>query len=120
VDSSAAERLSLTALTENVWIGLAHLKPRASKSALPKGARGTYTNALALAKDLSEFEEKIRKHAREYGLDLVEIEDAGPFDQRVESHEVSLQLLELAESIQSSRQVCFDAFYNYLSDDEVQ
>jgi len=107
-------------LNETVWIALVHLKPKSGKSALPSGAKGAYTNALALAKDLAGFEEKIRKHAQDYGLELVDIEDAEPFEQRVRSYEVSVELKELADSIQNSPQVCFDAFYNYMCEDNVQ
>jgi hypothetical protein len=107
-------------MREIVWIALVHVKTRSRKSALSVGAKGAYANALALAKDVREFEGKIRKEVREQGLDLVEIDNPETFEQRVKSYEVSAQVQEIAESIQRSPQVRFDAFYNYFTDDEVQ
>ena len=84
------------------------------------GAKGAYANALTLAKDVGEFVEKIKAELKTYGLELVEIEDAEKLEEWEASHDVSIEVRELADSIQDSTRVRFDAFYNYFSDEEVQ
>lgn len=107
-------------MREDVWIAFVHLKPKSRESALSSGAKGAYANAVALARDRVEFEEKIRKGVLDYGLELTEFEDAETFRDRAETRDVSSELRALAESIESSERIYFDAFYDYFTDDEVQ
>ena len=103
-----------------VWIAMLHVKPTGNESVLAAGTTGAYTNVVALANGVSEFEEKIRNEIRGHGLDLLELEDAEPFDQWAATHDVSAELYELVESVKNSPHVGFDAFYSYDRDDEVQ
>ncbi len=107
-------------MRENLWIAMVHVKPKPQSSALSKGAKGAYANAIGMAKNVHEFEKQAREALRDMGLELVEFEDAQTFDERVEAHEVSNELWKLAESVENSDQVYFDAFYNYFTDDEIQ
>jgi hypothetical protein len=107
-------------MADNIWIAFIHVKPLSPKSVLSSGAKGAYANAMALANDRRGFEDKIRKGVLDYGLELVDLEDVETFAERVESQDVSSELLAIAESIESPERVYFDAFYNYFSDDEVQ
>lgn len=107
-------------MEENIWIALVHVKPKSPKSAISRGAKGAYANAMALAKGHREFEEKVRKGVQDYGLELIEFEDAETFDERIAGREVSSELRALAESVENPDQIYFDAFYDYFSDDEIQ
>jgi hypothetical protein len=49
-----------------------------------------------------EFEQRVRREAKEYGLELVEFEGAETLDDRLAMYEVSDGLTALAESIRDS------------------
>ena len=87
---------------KNIWIALAHLKPRSRESGILPGAMGAYVNAVALAMDAVEFEHRVRREMQEYGLELVEFEGAKTRDDRLAPCEVSDELIALAESIRDS------------------
>jgi hypothetical protein len=59
-------------------------------------------NAVALAMDAVEFEQRVRREVQEYGLELVEFEGAETLDDRLARCEVSDELTALAESIRDS------------------
>ena len=107
-------------MREELWIATVHVKPKAKNSALSKQARGAYANALAFAHGIRDFQAKLKKEADEYGLSLVDIEDAAPFERWCEANDVPDELRTLADSIERRDQVFFDAFYEYLADDEIQ
>ena len=52
-------------------------------------------------------------------MELLEFEDIETFDEWVENHDVSDELWEFAESAEDSDQVHFDAFYCYLTDEDI-
>jgi len=107
-------------MREELWIATAHIRPKAKNSALSKKAKGAYANVLAFAYGIRDFQAKVKKEADEYGLSLVDIEDAAPFERWCEAHDVPDWLQALADSIDRPDQVLFDAFYQYLTDDEIQ
>jgi hypothetical protein len=65
-------------------------------------------NAVALAMDAVELEQRVRRDVQEYGLELVEFEDAETLDDRLATCEVSDELIALAESIRD-----FDKMFRY-------
>ena len=105
---------------ECIWIALAHVKPRSRESVLSKGAKGAYVNALALAVDAVEFEQRVRGELQEYGLELIEFADAETLDDRLETSAVSQELIALADSIRVSDKIRFGIFHNYLADEGIQ
>jgi hypothetical protein len=105
---------------ECIWIALAHVKPGSPESGLSKRAKVVYGNALALTADAVEFEQRVRSELQECGLELIEFEDAETLNDRLETSEVSDELVALADSIVVSDKICFDTFRNYFSDDEIQ
>jgi hypothetical protein len=87
---------------------------------LSKGAKGAYVNALALAVDAVEFEQRVRGELQEYSLELIEFADAGTLDDRLETSAVSQELIALADSIRVSDKIRFGIFHNYLADEGIQ
>lgn len=107
-------------MPEDLWTALVHVKPKSRNHALSKGAKGAYSNAIGRARNAREFEERVRKAAQELGLEVIQFEDLETLDERIKHADVSKSLWDLAESIQDTEQVYFDAFYNYSADDGVQ
>jgi hypothetical protein len=105
---------------ECIGIALAPVKPGSPEFGLSKRARVVYVNALALAADAVEFEQRVRSELQEYGLELIEFEDAETLNDRLETFAVSDELVALADSIAVSDKICFDTFRNYFGDDEIQ
>jgi hypothetical protein len=107
-------------MTADLWIALAHVKPKARKSILPKKAKGSFVNVLGIAKDVDELERRIRQAVEADGLELVELEDVEKFDERIENYDVSTELWNLADSMRNSGDLRFGTFHNYLAEDEIQ
>jgi hypothetical protein len=105
-------------MEQELWIAFVHVKPKSTKSPLSRGARGAYANALGLAKDASEFADKIKKGVSDFELKLIELEDMQTFESCLNTRDVSIELRDAADSVLD--QIYFDTFYNYFSDDEVQ
>jgi hypothetical protein len=106
-------------MTDDIWIGLAHVKPRDKQSPFSEGAEGAYSNVLTRAKDSAEFEQKVEEEVRQRGLVIVDMVDVETFEQRAGSHDVSANLYILAELAMATGEVQFDAFYNYFAESEI-
>lgn len=98
-----------------IWIGLAEVRHRPGAGVL-LDRNTAYTNALALARDSSEFEEVVREAAAKIGFDLITVEECEPLRARLVHHTISTDLEELAQEVSASGTPRFGTFFTWISE----
>jgi len=79
--------------------------------------KGAYTRVTCWARDREAYELKVREVTAEYGLFVVEVEDAMPFTEAQEKDDVSDKLAEQVEDTSKDENYCiFGTFHNYRTD----
>jgi len=95
------------------WIGLINVKPRPGNSALGN-ALGAFVASIALADGPEEYGRKVTEALNEYGFDVVQIEDVELFEDRVQKHSVTPDILELAAAVTQENPVALADFHSYI------
>src|SRR5207249_2158345 len=94
------------------WIGLAHVKPKPGNDTL-SGALEAYVAAIALAKDSTQFSEKVTTLLNEYGFDVLRIEDIELLKRRIQKFQVAADLTKLAEDLTPENPVALGTLHSY-------
>lgn len=79
-------------------------------------ARAGGTAARAPAFSEEEYRLVATAALDEFGIDVVEIEDAEPLEDRLRSYTVNERLLNAAEEVRTTGQVCFGPFITWTSE----
>lgn len=95
-----------------VWIGLAHVKPKLGNDLLD-GARGAFVPVLALASNVNEFTSRAMSLLRKYDFHVVEIEDIEPLKIRLAHSAIDNAIVNLASNISEDNYVVFSSFETY-------
>lgn len=95
-----------------VWIGLAKVRRTNYNNLID--AKGSYVNVLGLSQNKNDFRKNVRSMLEKIGLELIVIEDAEPFNERISNFNVDKSLKEIAKSIIiDNGQVKFGTFHTY-------
>jgi hypothetical protein len=102
-------------MSDDIWIGLAHVIPhdRNSNILKGKGNRGAYVNVVGQAASIDIFKERIVIALQVFDLNLIEIEDVEKFNQRIKSYEVDASLIELVKQLKDDYLIKFGKFHAY-------
>ena len=86
-----------------LWIGRAEVRPLEGADCELEGATGAWLVVFAYAGSRREFERELDQFLREGGVELIEVEDAGPAHEMLDIDEMKmLQLLQAAETGQAA------------------
>ena len=99
-------------MKSEVWIGLVCMKPRDENTIL-ENSKGAYTSIVTMASSLKNYEEKVKELLNYYFLDLIEIEDAEPFEDRIAKYIVDQDLIDLAKSVMETGGIRFSTLNTY-------
>jgi hypothetical protein len=98
-----------------VWIGLAHVKPRPTNHLL-EGAIGAFVLIVALSNDQDEFVAQIYSAMGNEEFDVIEIEDIEPWRLRKERCIVDPEIHELVTSLSQENPIARSYFHAYESE----
>jgi hypothetical protein len=93
-------------------IVLVHVQPRPGNTELGSSS-GAFLNALGDAVDVTDFKVKVVQSLSACGFDVLEIEDAEAFDDRIAKFEVEPELHSLANEVRKWGGVKFGTFHCY-------
>lgn len=103
---------------EEIWIGLAHIRPTEHESFLTPYA-GAFVNALVLCSDRAEYIDRLTKALdHDLHVSVESIEDIEPLRTRRLRGELDPQIRELSQHLAGDHPVDFDDFQFYVSDDD--
>ena len=94
------------------WIGLVNVRPKAGNDGLGN-ALGAFVASIALAEGPADFGRKVTEVLTQYGFDIVRIEDIEPFEDRVQKHSVTPNILKLAADVTHENPVALADFHSY-------
>lgn len=100
----------------DVWVGTADLKPVAGNDIFEE-ADGAVTNVCALARDEAGYRRAVVETFRELGLNVVEIDDIEPFQNRAQDLEPDSNSFEIAAGVSRTTPLVYDEFYVYESEE---
>ena len=95
------------------WIGLVQVLQRPDANILKDDRAGAYTNAIVFAANYDEAISIIKTELDTLGLDLGEVEDLEPLDDRLRNREIHESLVEIANQITSQKIIGFGSFHTY-------
>ena len=95
-----------------VWIGLAHVKPKPGNGLLD-GAKGAFVPVLAWASNADEFVSRAMDLIGGYDFHVVEIEDIESFKTRLARSPIDKDVVALASSINKDNTAAFASFEAY-------
>ena len=95
-----------------VWIGLAHVKPREGNDAL-EGAIGAFVPVLALAAGVEEFVSRATTFLSGLRFDVIEMDDIQLFNERLRAKKVQKAVRKLAKRLTAAEPVVMDTFQAY-------
>jgi hypothetical protein len=95
-----------------VWIGLAHVRPRQGNDLL-EGELGAFVPSVGLAENEQEFASAVAWLLNKLEFDVVEVEDIETLTKRESSFSVDSQLLELASKLTPEYPVQIGKFHCY-------
>jgi hypothetical protein len=98
-----------------VWIGLAHLKPRLGEDFF-EGAVGAFVIVVAIAEDFDDFVSTAMTYLQQQHFEVVEIEDIELFREREQHYSVDQEIRELVYGLKSESPVALDTFQVYESE----
>jgi hypothetical protein len=94
------------------WIGLAHVRPMSGNTALGSST-GAYVTAVGLANDADAFVRILTARLREYGFQVIEIEDIEMFEKRSARFKVDLEVTSMAASLDMENPVALATVHSY-------
>jgi hypothetical protein len=94
-----------------VWIALVHVGARNASS--PLTGVGAYVNAVGPASGANDFRQQLADAVDNLELDLLEIEDAEPLDERRAHYQVDAEIDELETQARRDGALHFGTFHNY-------
>ncbi|MBX3414823.1 MAG: hypothetical protein KF708_19210 [Pirellulales bacterium] len=97
-----------------IWIALAHVKLCTDNDAL-ETAKGAFVPVLGIASDLDAFVALCVDKLQALGFEAVEFEDVQPFKTRLETCEVSSEVIALADSLSVDFPFAYGTFHSYPS-----
>ena len=97
----------------DIWIGLVSVVPTERNTTLGHGAGGAYVNVLGYAIDNEDFEDKVGFQCKALGFEIIEIEDAEPFAQRINDWEVSSEIQRLAREVEQTGEFRFGTYHSF-------
>jgi hypothetical protein len=103
-------------MSAEVWIGLVEVTPNEGNDAF-EGYPGGFTNVLALAASLSEYESKVSEALNKAGFTAHVIEDAEPVRERAIRTGLDEDFVELADSARAG-DVVWSTFHIFEGDEE--
>lgn len=106
------DRLRSVRQQRKVWVGLVGVMPKPGNSCL-EGAKGAYTNAVAIASNADEFKRLVKYALRQMNLFPFEFEDLEPIEARASRVFLKKEIRALAYRASASGQVCFDKFHRF-------
>ena len=102
-----------------VWIGLVEIRPLPGNDIL-QGARGAFTNVLALAAGGREYRDIVTREMQKRGFSVEDIGGEEPFRERVANPKLTKdwkdreeEWKERARRVQETGNVVWDTFYRY-------
>jgi hypothetical protein len=95
---------------QNVWIGLAEIKPTNKYNALGD-IEGGFVNMLGYARNEKEFYDSVKIYLAQLNLELIEIEYLELMDKRLENYTVDEELLVLANESALNKDVRAGRFF---------
>lgn len=104
-------------LGREVWIGLADVRPRPGNDVFDD-APGAYTSFVALADDRDDALRVVAFHFDRLGFETKEIEDLEPIEDRLDSHGVSDEILDLVTELSRTTAVVHGVFHIYETEEE--
>lgn len=96
----------------DVWIGLAHVKPKPGNAVL-EGAVGAFVPSLALAVDESDYASKVAALLESYDFDVLGLEDVERLDERRRRFAVGKEILALVQGLCPENPVAVSYFDAY-------
>ena len=98
---------------DEIWIGLANVKIDRARSGIAD-ADYAYVTVLGLAKDTSDFEEKVAQVLSLQYFKLLELEEMEKFTERIQKCKVERSILDLAKDlINGDTEVKLSTFHTY-------
>ena len=95
-----------------IWIANVHAVPQKGTTDFA-GAKGVVVNVLARAPSPTAYRHQVEHAVKEYGLDVVEIDDLEVFTFEESTTAEFERLSALARKVEASGGVEFDVFYTY-------
>ncbi|HEV2948420.1 MAG TPA: hypothetical protein VGX70_13665 [Gemmataceae bacterium] len=99
-----------------IWIGLAHVKPRPANDLL-EGSRGAFVNSVGLAENEQDFASALIDVLDKYDFDVVEMKDVEPLRNRELTYSVDSNLRELAAKLTWEDPIGLGSFHAYEEDE---
>ena len=96
-----------------VWIGLAHVKPKSNKVSLLDGAIGAFFSGLVLARDKKDYITKLTKFIEGEGFDIIEVEDVEPFKEYEKKYNPKKEIYKLVETLNGETSIAVSTFDTY-------
>jgi len=95
------------------WICSINVIQRLGADIYSSDKGGAYTNALVFASSRDQAVEVLKASLDELGLDLEEIEDLEPFEDRIREREIDKKLMKLANQLDSQNVIRIGTFHTY-------
>ena len=95
-----------------VWIGLAHVKPRPGNDQL-SGSLGAFVPCVGLADNESNFTSALVEFLHKYEFEVVEIKDTETFQERQLHACVDQKVCELARKLSAENPIELGSFHSY-------
>ncbi|HMP04624.1 MAG TPA: hypothetical protein PKC45_19220 [Gemmatales bacterium] len=92
------------------WIGLAEVRGLTPASFLSDATQGAFVNVVGLATNAGTFARLTAEHCREIDLELLDLTDVEPFDERIKKYRVDVELKELVAQLSPGSPVLFGVF----------
>ena len=99
-------------MSDDIWIGLAHVKPRPRNEVLGNVA-GAYVACVGLAHEIEEYFDLVVREMDKLGLDVIVIEDIEFLADRMKKFDVSEDIIDLAEKLDGENRILFNEFHTY-------
>jgi len=102
-------------IKKEIWIGLAHVKPKQGNDAL-QGAKGAFAPILSMATDVNSFISTATSFLNAHGFEVIEMEDVQIFEERCRDADVDEELMTLAQNLSETDPVQIDIFQSYIDE----
>ena len=104
-------------MKKQVWIGLAHVKPRRGNNLL-KDAAGAYVNILAMANNKQEYIKIIKYAIEEHNFKMIDVKNIEPYLIRKKKFKLKREIVQLANKVKKSGITHFATFFVYDSKEQ--
>ena len=101
----------------NLWVALVLVRRMPGTNAL-MDRNEAYVNVAAYEASLEAFKQAVASAAKDFGFEVLEMEDAEPLAQRREAFQIPPEMEAIAEKAERTKEVVFGTFFTWVSESD--